>query len=84
MINPQKIEAITRQIQELLPQSVREAGQGFDRKIKEILQAQLSRLEVVSREEFDIQAQVLARTREKLHALEMRVEQLEKQIQNIE
>ena len=38
-----------------------------------------SRLDLVTREEFDIQAKVLARTREKLDAIEARIAEMEKQ-----
>jgi len=44
------------------------------------LQQQLSSYEMVSREEFDIQARVLARTREKLEAIEARLRELEKSL----
>lgn len=47
------------------------------RKIRQTLQAQLTRLDLVSREEFDVQTQVLLRTREKLARLEQRMSELE-------
>ena len=46
-------------------------------KIKQVLQTQLSKLDLVTREEFDIQSQVLIRTREKLDAMEARIAVLE-------
>jgi BMFP domain-containing protein YqiC len=42
-----------------------------------VLQAQLAKLDLVSREEFDVQSQVLIRTREKLEAMETRIAALE-------
>jgi hypothetical protein len=42
-----------------------------------VLQSSLSRLDLVTREEFDVQQAVLARTREKLEALELRLKSLE-------
>ena len=45
--------------------------------IRQTLQAQLTRLDLVSREEFDVQTQVLLRTREKLALLEQRISELE-------
>lgn len=48
-----------------------------ERNVKAFVASGLSRLQVVSREEFDVQAKVLARTREKLAALEKRVADLE-------
>jgi hypothetical protein len=44
-----------------------------------VLQSQLAKLDLVTREEFDVQASVLKRTREKLAALEQRLAQLEGQ-----
>jgi BMFP domain-containing protein YqiC len=41
--------------------------------------AMLGKLDIVSREEFDVQAEVLARTREKLNALEARLDEMERQ-----
>jgi BMFP domain-containing protein YqiC len=46
-------------------------------KIRQVLQSQLTRLDLVSREEFDVQTQVLLRTREKLALLEQRISDLE-------
>jgi BMFP domain-containing protein YqiC len=48
-----------------------------EKNLKQMLMAGLSRLDLVTREEFDIQARVLLRTREKLDALEARVAELE-------
>ena len=45
-------------------------------KVKAVLQAKLSQLDFVSREEFDVQTQVLAKTRAKLDELERRVAEL--------
>ena len=45
--------------------------------MKALLQGGLSKLDVVPRAEFDVQAKVLARTREKLEALEKKVAELE-------
>ncbi len=76
MLNPKKIEQIMQQIQDSLPQGIKDLGQDAEAKIKQTLQAQLSKLDVVTREEFDIQTQVLMRTREKLTELEKRVDEL--------
>ncbi|KEY59631.1 accessory factor UbiK family protein [Serratia sp. DD3] len=79
MIDPKKIEQIARQVQESLPKGVREFGEDVEKKVRQVLQAQLTRLDLVSREEFDIQTQVLLRTREKLALLEQRLAELENQ-----
>ena len=66
MIDPKKIEQIARQVHESMPKGIREFGEDVEKKIRQSLQAQLTRLDLVSREEFDVQTQVLLRTREKL------------------
>ncbi|MFU2089628.1 ubiquinone biosynthesis accessory factor UbiK [Avibacterium avium] len=76
MLNPQKIEQIIQQVQNSLPQGMKELGKDAEAKFKQVLQAQLAKLDVVTREEFDVQTQVLMRTREKLNELEKRVDAL--------
>ena len=49
----------------------------IEKNVRAVLQSGLSRLDLVTREEFDTQARVLAKTREKLERLETRVAQLE-------
>ncbi|EOC1286202.1 accessory factor UbiK family protein [Cronobacter muytjensii] len=77
MIDPKKIEQIARQVHESMPKGIREIGEDVEKKIRQVLQAQLSRLDLVSREEFDVQTQVMLRTREKLTVLEQRLAALE-------
>ncbi|MGK3143455.1 ubiquinone biosynthesis accessory factor UbiK [Pantoea sp. C2G6] len=77
MIDTKKIEQLARQVHEAMPKGVREFGDDVEKKIRQVLQAQLTRMDLVNREEFDVQTQVLLRTREKLAALEQRLAQLE-------
>ncbi|MCU1801975.1 ubiquinone biosynthesis accessory factor UbiK [Pectobacterium parvum] len=77
MIDPKKIEQIARQVHESMPKGIRELGDDVEKKIRQVLQAQLTRLDLVNREEFDIQTQVLLRTREKIARLEQRMTELE-------
>ncbi len=77
MIDPKKIEQIARQVHESMPKGIREFGDDVEKKIRQVLQAQLTRLDLVSREEFDVQTQVLLRTREKMALLEQRLNELE-------
>ncbi|KML69065.1 ubiquinone biosynthesis accessory factor UbiK [Pectobacterium peruviense] len=77
MIDPKKIEQIARQVHESMPKGIRELGDDVEKKIRQVLQAQLTRLDLVNREEFDIQTQVLLRTREKVARLEQRMTDLE-------
>jgi BMFP domain-containing protein YqiC len=74
MFNSQTLDELTRKIS----QTIRESpAKDMERSVKALLQSSLQRLNVVPREEFEIQAQVLARAREKLEALEARVAELE-------
>ncbi|WP_434638663.1 ubiquinone biosynthesis accessory factor UbiK [Klebsiella sp. I138] len=77
MIDPKKIEQIARQVHESMPKGLRDLGDDVEKKIRQVLQSQLTRLDFVSREEFDVQTQVLLRTREKLALLEQRISDLE-------
>ncbi|NRA71837.1 MAG: accessory factor UbiK family protein [Gammaproteobacteria bacterium] len=76
MINPQKLEEIAAQLTGSLPPGLKAFADDFETKTKQVLQSQLNKLDVVSREEFDVQTQVLLRTREKLVVLEQQVAQL--------
>ena len=78
MLDPKKLEEIAKQISDAVPPGVRNMAEGAEARVKQVLQAQLSKLDLVTREEFDIQQQVLLRTREKLEALEKQVAELEK------
>ena len=51
----------------------------IEKNVRALLSGFFSKLDLITREEFDIQAQVLLRTREKLKALEERIARLEKQ-----
>ncbi len=77
MINPGKLEEIARQISESVPTGVKQFAGDVEKQAKAVLQSQLSKLDLVTREEFDIQNQVLLKTREKLEQLCNTVEQLE-------
>jgi len=77
MIDNQTINRISEQINQLLPPGLQQVKSDFDERLKSLLQQQLASYEIVSREEFDIQAKVLARTREKLEKLEARLNEIE-------
>lgn len=73
----EKIEQLARQVHESMPKGIREFGDDVEKRIRQTLQSQLTRTDLVNREEFDVQTQVLLRTREKLAALEQRIAELE-------
>lgn len=78
MIDPKIIDDMAHKLAGLIPQGARDVQQDLKKNVKAVLQAKLSKLDLVTREEFDTQAAVLLRTREKLDALEKQVLALEK------
>ena len=80
MIDPKKIEEMARQIHNALPPGIKSLGEEVAKMVKQVLQSQLNRLDMVSREEFEVQTKVLLRTREKLTALEEKLAQLEQRL----
>ena len=80
MIDNQTLNRLSAKINALLPPGLQQVKVDFDARLKILLQQQLSNYEMVSREEFDIQARVLERTREKLELMEVRLKQLEKML----
>jgi hypothetical protein len=74
MLKSKTLDDLAHRIGEALANS---PAKDAEKNVKAMLQSGLQRLDLVPREEFDIQTRVLARTREKLEALEGRVTQLE-------
>lgn len=73
----QHINQLAEKIESLLPSGLRQVKSDFDEKLKKLLQQQFSKMDFVSREEFDIQRKVLIRTRQKLDQLEKTVQQMQ-------
>ena len=74
MLDPKVFEEISGRLSALIAAS---PAADIEKNVRALLTGFFTRLDLVSREEFDIQSQVLQRTREKLDALEKRVAQLE-------
>jgi len=77
MINAKKIEEIAQQVSNAIPSGLKNAASDIEEKTKAVLQRKLSELDVVTREEFDVQTQVLIKTRAKLTALETKIAEIE-------
>jgi BMFP domain-containing protein YqiC len=77
MLDPKVIDDLSRKLARNLPGGLATLQEDFQRNAAASLQAALARLDLVTREEFDVQQAVLARTREKLQALEQQVAALE-------
>ena len=75
------IEELARKLAEAVPEGLRSVGKELEESFRSVLQNGLGKLDLVTREEFEVQEAVLARTREKLEALEKRLDEYEKKSQ---
>ncbi|MDD9196530.1 accessory factor UbiK family protein [Aliivibrio sp. S3MY1] len=80
MFDPKKLEQVAKQIHDSMPKPVKELGSDVEQKVRQVIQGQLNKLDVVGREEFDVQTQVLLRTRQKLTAMEQKMAELEEKL----
>lgn len=77
MIDPKMFDDLARRITESMPASVRAFQQDVERQVRSTLHQGFERMDLVTREDFDVQAAVLERTRARLRDLEARVAALE-------
>lgn len=77
-MKPSGIEEIAAKLRASLPPGLKSIGDEVEGNFRQVLVNALGKLDVVSREEFEVQKSVLARTREKLAALEAEIEALER------
>ena len=77
MLDPKQLDDMAKRFSENLPSGLRDFQAEVEKNARVALQSTFSRMELVTREEFDAQAKVLARTRERLEAMEARVAALE-------
>ena len=78
MENKNTFDDLAKKITGLLPGNVQQIQQDLESNIKALLQSSLSKMNLVSREEFDVQSALLARTREKLDQLEKQLAEFDK------
>jgi BMFP domain-containing protein YqiC len=72
-----RIDEIARRLLESVPPAFRSMQQDLETNFRAVLRSSLSKLDVVTRDEFDTQTKVLERTRSRLEALEEKVKTLE-------
>ena len=77
MIDLAQLDDLARRLSGLVPPGLREGREELQQNFKSVLQSGLARLDLVTREEFEVQRAVKLRTREKLEALEREVQALE-------
>jgi len=78
-MNDNSIEGLAKKLADSLPGGLRSMREDLEQNFRSVLRGGLEKLDLVTREEFEVQEAVLARTREKLEALEKQVAELEQQ-----
>ena len=77
----EKIEMIISDITKILPEDLNAMKDDIEKNLRATLDAAFSKMDLVTREEFDIQASLLSRTREKLEGLQEKLSALEDQLE---
>ena len=75
--DPKYLDELARKLADAVPPGLAALGDDLERNFKAVLQSGLAKLDLVTRQEFDIQAAVLRRSRERLEELEKRIAALE-------
>ncbi len=78
MLNSRIFDEISKTISKELPSDLQEIQEDIEKNVRSAIEKTLKKLNLVTREEFDIQQAVLMRSREKLEELEMRIKEFEK------
>lgn len=76
-MDKESVENIASQLADAVPEGLRAMRDDLEKNFRAVLRASLSKLDLVTRDEFDVQQAVLARTREKLEMLEARLKKIE-------
>jgi hypothetical protein len=79
MLDSKFLDDLAHRLSAALPQGLQQAQADLEKNFRATLQSALGRLDLVTREEFDVQTRVLARTRARLEALEAQVSAMEKE-----
>lgn len=76
MFDPKQFDDLAKKLFAALPSSLQNIEKDIQQKFKEVLQSAFSHMDLVTREEFDVQSKVLTRTREKLDHIQKQVDEL--------
>ena len=77
VFDPKQLDDLTDRLVGLLPKGVVDMQKDVEKNMRAMLQSTFAKMDLVTREEFDVQTAVLARTREKLEKLEKQIAELE-------
>jgi len=76
-MSDESIDGLAKKLADAVPEGLRSMREDVERNFRSVLRGGLAKLDLVTREEFEVQEAVLARTREKLDALEQRIADFE-------
>ena len=79
-MDPKILDEMARKLADSMPGGIKVMQSDLEKNARAVLESILSKMNLVSREEFDIQAAVLARSRAKIDALEKQIAELERQV----
>lgn len=79
MIDPKILDEFAKRLAEVVPQSARDLHQDIEKNLRAVISSTFSKLNLVTRDEFEIQRNVLLRTRSKVEKLEQQIAELENQ-----
>lgn len=82
MIDNRFIDELSQRLSGIMPPGARELRADLERNIRGVLQSSFQKLDLVTREEFEIQSEVLANTRTKLNRLEEQIKLLEARLED--
>ena len=77
MLDPKQLDDLAQRLASAMPKGIQMLQEDINRNLRASLESGLARLDLVTREEFEVQSAVLARSREKLATLERRIAELE-------
>jgi BMFP domain-containing protein YqiC len=80
MIDAKRLDELARTLAQMMPEAVQVMQQDLEKNLRATLQSAFQKMDLVTREEYDVQVGVLERTREKLTELEARVKALEESL----
>ncbi|MBI2786835.1 MAG: accessory factor UbiK family protein [Legionella longbeachae] len=80
MFDPKQFDDLAKKLFSALPTSLQNIEKDIQQKFKEVLQSAFSHMDLITREEFDVQTKVLARTRDKVEQLQKQVDTLMSEI----
>ena len=76
--DPKQLDDLARRLDALIPESLHATREEIHKTVRACVESLLQRLDVVTREEFDVQSKLLAKTRERLGKLQERLDVLER------